>query len=127
MLVNTFTISAGEKLRTQTDAEDRSVRIGEAAHQVEQARDIRAGSVIRRRLRAAQDHSPVEATGTGRKRFALGRRDGDEVGTEFSEVVTKQANGRCPAVLDDKDTQDGGSHQLRGKIGRRTRSKRRRL
>ena len=126
-LIDPLTIGAGEKLSAQADAEDRPVRIGEAAHQVEQARDIGAGSIVRCRLRASQDDSAVEAAGISRKRIIFGRRDGDKVGAEFSEVVTEQADRRCPAVLDDKDTQDGGSHQLRGKIGRRTRSKRSRL
>ena len=127
MLVDPFSVSAGEKLRSQADAKDRPVRVGEGAHQVKQARNIGAGSVIRRRLRTTQNNSAVEAASIGRKRFSFRRRDGDEVGAEFIEVITEQTDRRCPAVLDDKDTQDGDSHQLRGKIGRRTRLKRRRL
>src|SRR5689334_18518199 len=120
-------MGAGKKLSTQADAEDRQIRIGEAAHQVEQARNIRAGIIIGSGLRASQHYGTDEAVGIGWKRFVLGWRDGDEIGAKFSKVITEQTDGCCPAVLDDKDTQDGGSHQLRGKIGRRTRSKRRRL
>src|SRR4051812_27657998 len=102
-------MSAGQKLRTQADAEDWPVRIGEAAHQVEQARNIGAGTIVRCRLRTAQDYSAMEARGIHRKGFALGGRDGDKVSAEFGKVITEQADRCCPAVLDDKDTQNGGS------------------
>ncbi len=61
VLVDPLAMGTGEKLRTQADAQDRLVRIGKAAHQVEQARDIRAGRVVRRRLRTAQHDGAVEA------------------------------------------------------------------